>query len=294
MNSSSNAGDPRRQIFAEGLGEGAGRMRMRGRRILVVGGGQRTTTDAKPPVGNGRAICQILAREGAAVVCLDRSREAAEAVCEEIVASGGNAYAEVADVSDADAIRPALDRAVARLGGMDGLVLNVGITLGLPLGKLTAKDWDFEYAVNVRSHMLFSQGALEVMDAGSSIVIVSSIGAFRPVVESPAYESSKMALIALARSVAKAGQPSGIRCNALLPGIIDTPMGRDEGRRRSGKRGQIVPFGRQGTAWEVAYAALFLISNEASYVNAQSLSVDGGYHYGIGLPANGEAPRASG
>jgi NAD(P)-dependent dehydrogenase (short-subunit alcohol dehydrogenase family) len=292
MDSSGDGIDPRRQIFAEGLGEGASRMRLRGRRILVVGGGQRTTMDTNPPIGNGRAICQILAREGAAVVCLDRSLEAAQAVCAEIVAAGGNGYTEVADVADAEAIGPALDRAAARLGGLDGLVLNVGITLGLPLGKLTAKDWDFEYAVNVRSHMLFSQRALDVMDAGSSIVIVSSIGAFRPVVESPAYESSKMALIALARSVAKAGQPSGIRCNALLPGIIDTPMGRDEGRRRSGKRGQIVPFGRQGTAWEVAYAALFLLSHEASYVNAQSLSVDGGYHFGIGLPVHGESSRA--
>lgn len=283
--------DPRAQVFAEGLGVAAGLARLRGRRILVVGGGQRASTDQDLPVGNGRAICQVLAREGATVVCLDRSREAAEAVCGEIVSSGGSAFAEVADVADAGSIAPALGRAVTRMGGLDGLVLNVGITQGLPMGKLTAKDWDFEYAVNVRSHMLFSQGALATMELGSSIVIVSSIGAFRPVVESPAYESSKMALLALARSVAKAGQAKGIRCNALLPGIIDTPMGRDEGRRRGGKRGQNVPFGRQGTAWEVAYAALFLLSHEASYVNAQSLSVDGGYHFGIGIPGSGEPAR---
>jgi NAD(P)-dependent dehydrogenase (short-subunit alcohol dehydrogenase family) len=91
-------------------------------------------------------------------------------------------------------------------------------------------------------------------------------------------------LLALSRSVAKAGQPKGIRCNALLPGLIDTPMGRDEGRRRGGSRARTVPFGRQGSGWEVAYTALFLLSHEASYVNAQSLAVDGGYHFGIVHP----------
>jgi NAD(P)-dependent dehydrogenase (short-subunit alcohol dehydrogenase family) len=249
--------DPQRQVFAEGLGVAAGLNRMKGRRILVVGGGQRTIPDNDPPIGNGRAITQLLAREGAAVVCLDKSKEAAADVCDTIRTAGGTAFPDVADVSDPDAIATAMDRALAKLGALDGLVLNVGITLGLPLSKQSAKDWDFEFAVNVRSHMLFSKRALEVMDTGSAIVVVSSIGAFRPVVESPAYEGSKLALLALARSVAKAGQPKGIRCNALLPGLIDTPMGRDEGRRRGGNRARTVPFGRQGTGWEVAYTALF-------------------------------------
>lgn len=276
--------DPMRQVFAEGLGVAPGLNRMRGRKILVVGGGQRTIPDPDPPIGNGRAVTELLAREGASVVCLDKSDEAATAVCNVITRSGGVAFPDTADVSDPVAIVTAMDRAVQKLGGLDGLVLNVGITLGLPLAKQSAKDWDFEFAVNVRSHMLFSQRALEVMAPGSSIVIVSSIGAFRPVVESPAYESSKLALLALSRSVAKAGQPKGIRCNALLPGLIDTPMGRDEGRRRGGSRARTVPFGRQGSGWEVAYTALFLLSHEASYVNAQSLAVDGGYHFGIVHP----------
>ncbi|MEO7010570.1 MAG: SDR family oxidoreductase [Caldimonas sp.] len=136
------------------------------------------------------------------------------------------------------------------------------------------------YAVNVRSHMLFSQAALEAMAPGSSIVLMSSLAAHRNAGRNPAYESSKAALLALARAVAVAGEPKAIRCNAVCPGLIDTPMGRGATRHRP-NRALAVPFGRQGTGWEVAYACLFLISNESSYVNADALMVDGGLGIGV-------------
>jgi NAD(P)-dependent dehydrogenase (short-subunit alcohol dehydrogenase family) len=88
------------------------------------------------------------------------------------------------------------------------------------------------------------------------------------------------AQIALGRAIARAGEETGIRCNVIAPGFMDTPMGRDASRRRS-DRAVTVPFGRQGTGWEVAYAALFLISNESSYVNAHTLFLDGGHLGGI-------------
>jgi NAD(P)-dependent dehydrogenase (short-subunit alcohol dehydrogenase family) len=115
-------------------------------------------------------------------------------------------------------------RCAERLGGLDGLVLNVGISRALPLSRLTAQSWDDEYAVNVRSHMLFSQTALEIMGPGAAIVLMSSLAAHRNAGRNPAYESSKAARIALARAIAVAGEPKGIRCNALCPGPIDTPM----------------------------------------------------------------------
>jgi NAD(P)-dependent dehydrogenase (short-subunit alcohol dehydrogenase family) len=128
--------------------------------------------------------------------------------------------------------------------------------------------------------MLFSQTALEIMGPGAAIVLMSSLAAHRNAGHNPAYESSKAAQIALARAIAVAGEPKGIRCNALCPGLIDTPMGRDATRHRP-DRAQAVPFGRQGTGWEVAYACLFLISNESSYVNASAMMVDGGLGVGV-------------
>lgn len=272
--------DPSRQLHPESLGQAPARGRLRNRRIIIVGAGQRQTVDTDPPIGNGRAMSLLFAREGASVACVDVSREAVEATCAQISAEGGRAYADVADVADAETIGPTVERCTKALGGLDGLVCNVGISHGLPLDKLTSRTWDTEHAVNLRSHMLFAQKALSVMDPGSAIVLVSSLASQRATGGNPAYETSKAALLALARSVAKAGEPSGVRCNALAPGLIDTPMGRDATRRRP-NRAAAVPFGRQGTGWEVAYAALFLISHESSYVNGTTLFIDGGLGAGI-------------
>lgn len=284
MNLAPHELDPTRQLYPESLGQAPGHGRLKGRRIIVVGAGQRRTVDDDPPIGNGRAMSVLFAREGATVACIDIVRDAVEATCAQIAAEGGHAYAEVADVSDAAAIGPAVERCVKQLGGLDGLVCNVGISHGLPLEKLTPEAWDREYAVNVRSHMLFAQKALTVMDAGAAIVLISSLASQRAAGGNPAYESSKAAQLALARSIAKAGESRGIRCNAVAPGLMDTPMGRDATRRRP-NRAAAVPFGRQGTGWEVAYATLFLISNESSYVNGECLMVDGGLGAGIARSA---------
>jgi len=173
-----------------------------------------------------------------------------------------------------------VERCAKKLGGLDGLALNVGISSGLPLPKMTAEAWDRDFSVNVRSHMLFAQKALEVMSPGGAIVMMSSMASHRANGRNPAYESSKAAQIALGRAIARAGEDKGIRCNVIAPGFMDTPMGRDASRRRA-DRAVTVPFGRQGTGWEVAYAALFLISNESSYVNAHTLFLDAGHMAGI-------------
>ncbi len=272
--------DPTASLHPEALGRAPARRRLEDRRIVVVGAGQRKVVDENPPVGNGRAMSILFAREGANIACIDVSREAAEETCALIVAEGGSAFAEVADVSDASAIAPVLERCAQRLGGLDGLSLNVGISHGLSLAKMTAEAWDKDYAVNVRSHMLFAQQALEIMAPGGAIVLTSSLASQRASGRNPAYKSSKAAQIALARSIAQAGEPKGIRCNVIAPGYVDTPMGRDASRRRP-DRALAVPFGRQATGWEVAYAALFLMSNESSYVNAHTLFVDGGHLSGI-------------
>jgi NAD(P)-dependent dehydrogenase (short-subunit alcohol dehydrogenase family) len=222
----------------------------------------------------------LFAREGATVACIDIAKDAADATVEQITAEGGKAFTETVDVADPAAIAPALTRCAERLGGLDGLALNVGISQGLSLPKMTVEAWDKDYAVNVRSHMLFAQKALEIMSPGGAIVLTSSLASQRAGGRNPAYESSKAAQIALGRAIARAGENKGIRCNVIAPGFMDTPMGRDASRRRA-DRALTVPFGRQGTGWEVAYAALFLISNESSYVNAHTLFLDGGHLGGI-------------
>jgi NAD(P)-dependent dehydrogenase (short-subunit alcohol dehydrogenase family) len=280
MNLAPQEVDPALQMHPETLGRAPARGRLQGRRVLVVGAGQRAIPEDDPPVGNGRAISLLFAREGANLACVDMSAPAVDATCEQVMREGGSAFAEVADVRDAAAIAPLVQRCAERLGGLDGLVLNVGISLALPLAKQSAANWDEEYAVNVRSHMLFSQAALEVMAPGSAIVLMSSLASQRNTGRNPAYESSKAAQVSLARAIAVAGEPLGIRCNSVLPGLMDTPMGRDATRRRPG-RAAAVPFGRQGTGWEVAYACLFLISHESSYVNAHALMVDGGLGVGV-------------
>jgi NAD(P)-dependent dehydrogenase (short-subunit alcohol dehydrogenase family) len=272
--------DPSASLHAESLGQAPARGRLQGRRIVVVGAGQRKIIDEEPPIGNGRAMAVLFAREGAAVACMDANSDAAKATVDQIKAEGATAFADIVDVSEASAIAPALQRCAKQLGGLDGLALNVGISQGLPLPKMTAEAWDKDFAVNVRSHMLFAQEALKLMDPGSAIILMSSLASQRAAGFNPGYESSKAAQIALGRAIARAGEARGIRCNVIAPGFMDTPMGRDASRRRL-DRAVTVPFGRQGTGWEVAYAAVFLLSNEASYVNAHTLFVDGGHIAGI-------------
>jgi NAD(P)-dependent dehydrogenase (short-subunit alcohol dehydrogenase family) len=272
--------DPSASLHAEALGQATSHGRLAGRRIIVVGAGQRQIIDEDPPVGNGRAMSVLFAREGASVACIDVNKDAADSAVAQITSEGGKAFVDIVDVSDVSAIAPGVERCAKRLGGLDGLALNVGISSGLSLPNMTAEAWDRDYAVNVRSHMLFAQKALEVMAPGGAIILMSSMASQRANGRNPAYESSKAAQIALGRAIARAGEEKGIRCNVIAPGFMDTPMGRDASRRRA-DRAITVPFGRQGTGWEVAYTALFLISNESSYVNAHTLFLDGGHLGGI-------------
>lgn len=272
--------DPSRHMFEPALGLAPGLGRMNGRRILVVGAGQRMSPDEEdPPVGNGRAIARVLAREGAQVVCLDISHAAADQVRTEIEREGGTAFTIVADVTEVSRISDLVAQSARLMGGLDGLVLGVGVT-GQPFGDVTPDDWDLSFAINVRSHMWFARAALEIMEPGSAIVLLSSRAGMQSGSRMPAYDASKAAQYQLARSIALEGEPKGIRCNCVVIGLIDTPLGREEGRKRP-SRASKVPFGRQGTGWEVAYAALFMMSRESSYVNAQSIVVDGGQIYGI-------------
>jgi len=258
----------------EARGEAPGRGRLAGRRILIVGGGQQDHGLEDPPIGNGRATSVLCAREGAAVAVADIDADSAEATAELARADGGEVTVIVADAAEADGVAAMFDAATDALGGLDGLVLNVGIGGGWLLKGTSVEDWDRVMAVNLRSQFLGCKHALEAMPDGGAIVLVGSIAA-REVLPFPAYGASKAALESLCRQAAAEGAP-GVRANLLMPGLIDTSLGRLASAASPLREQVRIPAGRQGSAWEIAYAALFLLSGESSYVTGQSLIVDGG------------------
>jgi NAD(P)-dependent dehydrogenase (short-subunit alcohol dehydrogenase family) len=247
--------------------------RLEDRRVLVVGAGTQPSDEPDPPVGNGRAIALVAAREGAEVVCADRDRAAAEETAAWIGREGGKATVEVADVTSEEECAALV---TAAGDGLGGLVLNVGIGRGVGIADTTAHDWDTTFAVNLRGHFLMTREALPRLGEGSAIVFISSVAGLRPGSRLPAYDASKAGLIGLCRHVALEGARRGVRANVVAPGLIDTPMGRWATRGRPARDRTPVPLGRQGTGWEIAAATVFLLSDDASYITGQVLPVDGG------------------
>jgi NAD(P)-dependent dehydrogenase (short-subunit alcohol dehydrogenase family)/alkylhydroperoxidase family enzyme len=253
----------------------AGEGRLGGRRVAVVGGGTAPSADPDAPIGNGRAISVLAAREGAAVAVVDLNEEAARGTVDLIEEEGGKATSVIADAGDPAQCERLVEEAASALEGLDGLVLNVGIAAGIGLEGTSEEDWDRVLAVNLRAHFSIAKHSLPRMEGGA-LVFVSSLAGFRPGSLSPSYDSSKAALLGLSRHVAMEGAGRGVRANVLAPGLIDTPLGRLASRMNPNRERVRIPLGRQGNAWEVAYPAVFLLSEEASYVTGQALIADGG------------------
>jgi NAD(P)-dependent dehydrogenase (short-subunit alcohol dehydrogenase family) len=257
--------------------------RVAGKVALVAGGGQ----TPGETIGNGRATCILLAREGARVVVADRNLASAEETVSMIKAEGGEASAAQADVTDEAAVRDLITAVLARYGTLDILHNNVGasITLGDATAlEMTEEAFDRSVAVNLKGTWLTCKHALPVLrQHGGSIVNISSMAAWEtyPLI---GYKTMKAAVIALTQNLAAAHAADGVRVNTILPGLINTPMAIEARVAQGVSREEVVamrdrriPLGRKmGPAWDVAAAALFLHSDEARFITGVALPVDGG------------------
>jgi NAD(P)-dependent dehydrogenase (short-subunit alcohol dehydrogenase family) len=244
-------------------------------------------------MGNGRAMAILFAREGARVLCVDRVAERAEETAALIAAEGGEASALAADVAKAADCARIVEAAKAHQGRLDILVNNVGIGGGdAPAHRLEEAVFDRIVAVNLKGMWLTIKAALPVMreQGGGAIVNISSLAA-RAGGGQLAYEVSKAGVNRLTTSVAQSNARHGVRCNAIMMGFMDTPMavsgiarasGRSTAEVRAERDARVPLGGRMGDAWDTAYAALFLASDEAKFVTGALLPVDGGMGVRVG------------
>ena len=256
--------------------------RVKDKVAIVTGAGS-----AGPGWGNGKAAAVLYAREGARVLAVDIDQAAAEETRRIVAGEGGTCSAAQVDVTDADAVRAMVATAIDRYGRIDILHNNVGITeVGGP-EEISEEAWERLLNTNVTSMFLTCKHCIPhmVRQGGGVIVNISSISSIRYTgYPSVSYNASKGAVNQLTQSIALQYADRGVRANCVLPGLMHTPMieryitgayggSREEMIRR---RDAMVPMKRMGTAWDVAYAALFLASDEARYITGAQLVVDGG------------------
>jgi len=251
---------------------------------IVTGGGR----------GIGRAIAQRFASEGAAVVIAARSADQLARTAKEITSSGGRAAWVQGDVAREEDAARIVEAAGKTFGGVDILVNNAGIYGPVkPIEEIAATDWDSVMAANLRGAFLMTRAALPAMyGRGSGAILnISSVAARAAIPWGAAYATTKAGLLGLTRTTAAEGAQRGVRANAVLPGPVpETEMSQELGAALSARTGidaevmfkdflRGILQGRPQTTAEIAAAALFLVSDQASAITGQSLSVDGGMSF---------------
>ena len=259
-------------------------MRLQGKKAIVIGAGQ----TPGETIGNGRATAILFAREGAEVMCVDRRLDSAQDTVDMIQKEGGGAFAHECDIVDEAANVELVKTALEAMGRIDILHNNVGIGFGdAPPHRLTEETYDRIMTVNLKAMWRTCRHVIPVMreqNAGaiiniSSAAAVSSGGM-------TAYEISKAGVNKLTTSIAMSNAKYGVRCNCIMPGLMDTPMAIEGNMQARGisreevraMRDRLVPLrSKMGSGWDVAYGALYLASDEANFVTGVILPIDGGH-----------------
>ena len=257
--------------------------RVKDKVAVVIGAGS-----IRPGMGNGKATAILYAREGARVMAVDCNLEAAEETKRLIDEEGGDCITYEADVSKSSDCKNIVEKCIQTFGRIDILHNNVGKSGGGGIVETSEETWDSVMAINLKSIFLTCKYALPYMEkqGSGSIINISSIAAVRiQPTAMTSYTVSKAGLITLTQDIATQYAQKGIRANVILPGLIKTPrlaLGPYKDIYDVGvdllwqKRDARSPTGKQGDAWDIAYAALFLASDEAKYITGITLLVDGG------------------
>ena len=250
---------------------------------LVFGAGS-----VGPGWGNGKACALAYARSGTNVVAVDLDLERARETCSLIADEGGQALPLAADVASSASVKAAVDRSLEAFGRVDILHNNVGINLPGDPVSMSEADWDRSMDCNIKSIFLACKHVLPIMvQQGMGVIInISSILSERVSrYEQAAYYASKAGVDQLTRSIAVKYASKGIRCNSIQPGLMDTPLlyankdividAHGSVEAMIADRNAASPTGKMGSAWDIAHAAVFLASDQASYINGVVLPVDG-------------------
>lgn len=258
--------------------------RLHNKVAIIVGAGQ----TAGETIGNGRATALLFAREGARLLLVDRDPVSVEETRQMIIAEGGQAITFTADITQSAQCAALVEACMAEYGRIDILHNNVGIMHGDNHAiDLSEEVWDRIMNVNLKGMFLTIKHVLPIMKEQASGVItnISSISAMLSGVPFIAYNTSKAGVNGLTTALVVKCAQYGVRVNAIMPGLLETPMAVDEPATTKGLsrenvaagRNAAVPLGgKMGTAWDVAYAALFLASDEAKFITGALLPVDGG------------------
>ncbi len=260
-------------------------LNLKGKVAFVTGAGS-----VGPGWGNGKATAVLLARQGAQVFGTDINLKAVQDTCTIIAGEGGSGTAHACDMADSAAVKAAVDACMQQYGRIDILINNVGGSAPGDPVSMSEEVWDRQIDHNLKTAFLGCKHVLPVMEkqGNGAIVNVSSVAGFSHQVDGRvhiAYSATKSGLLGFTRATAIAYVKKGIRCNMVVLGTMHTPLVEERLMKQLGpeaaanlvaKRHAAVPIGRMGDAWDSANAILFLVSDEARYITATQLIVDGG------------------